>query len=82
MGEYWSSAHAVDPRVATLEDWEKASRDDPRFALDVAWRPAGLHAAAELERMLDCVVEPAAPADVAELTSLILGARARRRRRR
>ena len=79
---YWSSHGAVDPRVATLEDWEKASRDDPRFALEVNWRPSGLRVAAELERMLDRVMKPQRPVDVAVLTNLMVRASGRMRRRR
>jgi hypothetical protein len=31
-----------DPRIASLEAWEAATRADPLFPLDVAWEPAGL----------------------------------------
>jgi hypothetical protein len=31
----------IDPRVASVEAWEAASRDDPLFALDVPWLPTG-----------------------------------------
>lgn len=34
-------AAAVDPRVATVEAWERASAEDGLFALDVPWLPAG-----------------------------------------
>ena len=31
-----------DPRIATLEAWEAATRADPLFPLGVAWEPVGL----------------------------------------
>ncbi len=31
----------VDPRLATVEAWEEASREDPLFVLDVPWLPTG-----------------------------------------
>jgi hypothetical protein len=32
---------AIDPRIANVESWEKASADNPLFALDVPWLPTG-----------------------------------------
>jgi hypothetical protein len=34
-------AAGIDPRLASVEAWEAATNDDPLFALDVAWLPAG-----------------------------------------
>jgi hypothetical protein len=52
---YWARMRDVDPRVASVAAWEEATRVDPWFALDVAWRPAGTTARAELLGMLDHV---------------------------
>jgi hypothetical protein len=35
-------AKGRDPRLASLEAWEAATREDPLFPLGVAWEPAGL----------------------------------------
>ncbi len=35
-------AHGRDPRIATLEAWEAATRADPLFPLSVPWEPVGL----------------------------------------
>jgi len=35
-------AQSRDPRIATLEAWEAASRADPLFPLSVPWEPVGL----------------------------------------
>jgi hypothetical protein len=40
----------VDPRVATIEAWQEASREDPWFALRVPWLPTQLMLAEVLER--------------------------------
>jgi hypothetical protein len=32
----------IDPRIASVEDWEKATAEDPLFVLDVPWLPTGL----------------------------------------
>jgi hypothetical protein len=34
-------AKPEDPRLATIEDWERASAEDPDFVLDVSWVPTG-----------------------------------------
>jgi hypothetical protein len=38
----FARAKARDPRIATLEAWESATRSDPLFPLSVGWEPAGL----------------------------------------
>lgn len=55
---YWSGGKAVDPRVASMEAWQEASRADRRMALSVPWEPAGTTASNELREMLDRVVRP------------------------
>lgn len=41
----------VDPRIASVEDWEKASDEDPLFVLDVPWLKTGLTLRAIAERI-------------------------------
>jgi len=71
---YWSEGRPADPRVATLDAWEAASRKDRRFALDVAWRPAGVTASEELGAMLDRVVAPLRARTAADLVGVIQSA--------
>ncbi|NNM29833.1 MAG: hypothetical protein HKO57_09935, partial [Akkermansiaceae bacterium] len=41
-GSSWfTESRGVDPRIATVEAWEDASKTDPLFALDVPWIPTG-----------------------------------------
>ena len=61
----------------TPATWEAASRENPRFPLDIAWPDAGTTASAELARMLDQVVGPTPLADADDLAALL--ARPRRR---
>ncbi|MFQ5657260.1 MAG: hypothetical protein ACE5G5_06940 [Candidatus Methylomirabilales bacterium] len=42
----------ADPRIASLEAWERASREDPLFPLTVHWHKTGLSLAASAERLL------------------------------
>jgi len=36
-----SVAAGIDPRIASIEDWEKATAEDPLFVLEVPWLPTG-----------------------------------------
>ena len=36
-----SVAAGIDPRIASVEDWEKATAEDPLFVLEVPWLPTG-----------------------------------------
>ena len=38
---WFSESREVDPRISTVEEWQKASRTTPLFVLDVAWLPVG-----------------------------------------
>ena len=43
-GASWYTATVeagVDPRIATVEEWEAATREDSLFVLDVPWLPTG-----------------------------------------
>jgi len=52
---YWGTAGTIDPRLSSAGAWEEATRTDPYFALQVAWRRAPRSVGATLERMLDQV---------------------------
>jgi hypothetical protein len=36
-----STDAGIDPRIASVEDWEKATLENPLFVLDVPWLPTG-----------------------------------------
>lgn len=51
-GASWFSESAgVDPRIATVDAWERATRDDPLFVLDVPWLKTGLGLRQAIERI-------------------------------
>jgi hypothetical protein len=78
---YWGSTREIDPRVQTLEAWEKATRENHRFALEVPWKPAGETATGVLMGMLDRVAEPFRPSRATDLAGLLsLASRPRKRR--
>jgi hypothetical protein len=41
FSSWFTESRRVDPRVATIEDWEQASAEDPLFVLDVPWLVTG-----------------------------------------
>jgi hypothetical protein len=77
---YWSSVRPVDVRVASVERWERASRENPRFVLEVAWRSAGVTLQDELNRMLDTVAAHAPLGSATDLAGTLAPRRRRRRR--
>jgi hypothetical protein len=38
---WYSESRGIDPRIATIEDWERATQQNPMFVLDVPWLKAG-----------------------------------------
>lgn len=74
---YWQ-AMRVDPRVESLAAWEKASRKDPYFPLQVAWRPVGKTVGEVIDEMLSLACAPGEPQsaqDLAQLLHALPGAR-------
>lgn len=47
---WYSASKAVDPRIATIENWEAETKKDPLFALTVPWIPTGYSVAGVTER--------------------------------
>lgn len=68
---YWSAMRKLDPRVASPEAWQEATRNNPRFALEVAWRPADTTVSVELETMLDRIEPAARLRTAADLTNIV-----------
>jgi hypothetical protein len=79
---YWEMMRGVDPRVASVEAWDEATRADRCFPLGVAWKPAGTSLRAELDAMLGQVHGSLPPEpNASHLAGLVTRARAARRRR-
>ena len=72
---YWRSMPPADPRVASMEAWQDATRANPRFALEVNWPAAKTTANKELEKMLDHVAACRVPATATDLAGLLTRAR-------
>jgi hypothetical protein len=62
---YWGRRAGLDPRLATAERWEEATRQNPYFALEVQWRRATASLGGTLLSMLDGV-SPWRPIERAE----------------
>ncbi len=74
---YWGAMRDLDPRLASPEAWQKATRENPRFALDVAWRPANTTVTAELLAMLDHIEAPVRVETAADLSNILTRAAGR-----
>jgi hypothetical protein len=74
-------AAGVDPRVANVEAWERATAADPLFVLDVPWLPTGMSLQAVAERIA-AVGHPAArrPETAEDVVRIIENASNRKRR--
>ncbi len=77
---YWGSMRDLDPRLSSVEAWQAASRENPFFPLEVAWRPAGAQLVQELRSMLDAVVDRRPLASASDLAGLMTQASRIRRR--
>ena len=60
----------IDPRIASVEDWEKATAEDPLFVLDVPWLSTGRSLSAIAERITNR--GRSAPASSEDLARIIL----------
>jgi hypothetical protein len=48
---WFTESTGVDPRISTIENWEKATAKDPLFVLDVPWLSTGLTLEQVIERI-------------------------------
>ena len=78
---YWSAMRSLDPRVASLRAWKKASAKDPYFALDVPWKPVGKSIETVMEEMLETRRMEAFPPDATSLAQVLNGVRKRKAKR-
>jgi hypothetical protein len=76
---YWTANRSLDRRFETLEAWERASREDPFFPLNVAWTPAEKTVGDVMEEMI-ASIGPPPPATVPQLVNLLNTLRAIARR--
>lgn len=66
-------AEKVDPRVTDFDRWEKESITDPRFVLNVKWRPVGLTVRQLIEAELQHHRVKRDLGSTAELVNIFLG---------
>ena len=50
---WFTESTRVDPRISTIENWEKATAKDPLFVLDVPWLSTGLTLEQVIERIFN-----------------------------
>lgn len=68
----------IDSRVETVDAWQEATRQNPRFALDVPWKPANTTVTKELDAMLDAVMPRLEVRSADDLRGVLTRARRRR----
>ena len=62
----------VDPRVIDVNEWQKATAEDPNFVLKVAWKPTGLTVKKLIERELKFHKLPPCPPDAKAVGNIIV----------
>lgn len=67
---YWGAMQSLDPRIATLQAWEQATRDDPFVPLKIHWKPAGTTVAGVMGGMV-ARLSPPRPTTVVQLVQLL-----------
>jgi len=78
-----SVAAGIDPRIASVESWERATNQDPLFVLEVAWLRTGLSLGKAAERIVQARGDGGLQVTCADdLARVILNARPKRRRSR
>src|ERR1041385_6056272 len=70
---FFTESRNCDARIATVEDWEKATDKDPLFVLDVAWLKTGLTVRQMIDRIIQYHRPGRAPASSASLAKLVYG---------
>jgi hypothetical protein len=68
---YWKAMRGLDPRVASLDAWEEASRRDPFFPLHVKWQAAGCTVRDVVNAMLEGTGAPRAPETLPEWVHML-----------
>jgi hypothetical protein len=75
-----AKADQIDPRVTDLDRWESESLRDPRFVLQVEWKPVGLTVRQLVETELKLAGVAPQLSNSAELVSVLLSHRNGRKR--
>jgi len=71
-GNCFERAKVLDPRIASLEAWERASGADPLFPLAIAWEPLEVTVGDVMDRLVESGPQPRqAIAETAELADLL-----------
>ncbi len=68
---FFGESKACDPRIATVEDWEKATEQDPLFVLDVPWLKTGLNVRQMMDRIIQYHRAGRVPASSASLAKIV-----------
>jgi hypothetical protein len=54
LSSWFTESRKVDPRVSTVENWEKATVDDPMFVLEVPWLKTNMSVKQVVDRIVNC----------------------------
>jgi len=72
---WYGESCKVDKRIATIEDWQDATREDPLFAIDVPWLDTGHSLKKMCQRIFKRNVADAGPMTAERLATAIFNAK-------
>jgi hypothetical protein len=81
FSSWFTESRHVDERIATIDAWEAASKQNPRFILDVPFLPVGLSVKQVAERIFDYHGRAASVTTSDDLARLLAHSQARAKRR-
>ncbi len=71
FSSWFTESRHLDARLATIEEWEKATKHDPLFALEIPWIPTGLSVRQMAERIFQNHRAGHLPVNAASMARLI-----------
>jgi hypothetical protein len=68
---FFTESKSCDPRIATVEEWEQATSQDPLFVLEVPWLRTGLNVRQMIDRIIQYHRLGRSPASSASLAKIV-----------
>ena len=68
---FFTESKHCDSRIAAVEEWEKATNENPLFTLDVAWLRTGLSVRQMIDRIIRYHRAGRAPTTSASLAKIV-----------
>jgi hypothetical protein len=70
---WFTESNSIDARISTVENWEKATAQDPLFVLDIPWLPTGRTTGQVIERIFELTnAEPPRTTSAEDIQRILL----------